>query len=267
MGDEIPVMPRVEHILIHTGNSVSFNRLKKNLIQSPTEELTDSVSETLKGWLDTTDRESLQHAANVRCINDKFVEPIDAADRSELKITVKLFMYNTNEETLRSAVNSVLSELGISSLETFILSLATETRDNADIKRLWAVLEEFVDQGKIDSLGIADLLLPDLTELYNSSKVKPIINQITQEVCCATPPDLANFAKEHQIQLGAHSDPKNILPVDKLRSVMSQQLSYRDAEDCQANWVARYSVLVKTRGVIKMKGYVVDIDREFRHYK
>lgn len=59
----------------------------------------------------------------------------------------------------------------------------------------------------------------------------------------------------------------DILPVDKLRSVMSQQLSYRDAEDCQANWVARYSVLVKTRGVIKMKGYVVDIDREFRHYK
>jgi hypothetical protein len=44
--------------------------------------------------------------ANVRCVNDKFVEPIDAADRSELKITVKLFMYNTNEETLRSAVNS-----------------------------------------------------------------------------------------------------------------------------------------------------------------
>lgn len=39
MGEEIPVMPRVEHILIHTGNSVSFNRLKKNLIQSPTEEV------------------------------------------------------------------------------------------------------------------------------------------------------------------------------------------------------------------------------------
>jgi diketogulonate reductase-like aldo/keto reductase len=64
-----------------------------------------------------------------------------------------------------------LSELGITSLETFILSLATETHNNADIKRLWAVLEEFVDQGKIDSLGIADLLLADLTELYNSSKV------------------------------------------------------------------------------------------------
>lgn len=51
------------------------------------------------------------------------------------------------------------------------MSLATETRDNADIKRLWAVLEEFVDQGKLDSLGIADLILADLTELYNSCKV------------------------------------------------------------------------------------------------
>ena len=39
MGDEIPVMPRAERILVHTGNSVSWNRLKKNLIQAPTDEV------------------------------------------------------------------------------------------------------------------------------------------------------------------------------------------------------------------------------------
>lgn len=259
MGDEVPVVPKVEHILFHTGNSVSWHISKKNLIQTPIDELTECMSDTLKEWLENADKNLLQDLPSIRCINNKFVEVIDASERDELKITVKLFIYKTSDEVLRTAINNILIELGVAFIDLVILSFATEDCDIADIKRLWGVLEEFVDQGKIDSLGSADLLLADLTDLYEASKVKPIMNVITQELCCATPPDLASFVKERQIQLGAHSDPKNILPVDKLRDVLTQRLSYCDAKDSTVNWVARYSVLVKTRGVIKMKGYVVDI--------
>jgi diketogulonate reductase-like aldo/keto reductase len=59
-------------------------------------------------------------------------------------------------ETLCSGcVLVVLIELGVAFIDLVILSFATEDCDIADIKRLWGVLEEFVDQGKIDSLGIS----------------------------------------------------------------------------------------------------------------
>lgn len=127
-------------------------------------------------------------------------------------VAVKLFIYKTSDEVLRTAINNsryieikidlnhlkimwivalltnsftethiietlcsgcvlvVLIELGVAFIDLVILSFATEDCDIADVKRLWGVLEEFVDQGKIDSLGTADLLLADLTDLYEASK-------------------------------------------------------------------------------------------------
>ena len=68
-------------------------------------------------------------------------------------------------------VLTVLGELGISSVETLILSLTTDIKDLNEIKKLWLVLEDCVEKGKLDSLGIADLNVALLTELYSWCKV------------------------------------------------------------------------------------------------
>lgn len=45
-------------------------------------------------------------------------------------------------------------------------------------------------------------------------QVKPSINQVNLTTCCVIPPELTEFAKEHDIQLLTHCDPPG-----RLRSV------------------------------------------------
>lgn len=40
---EIPVIPKAGEIYVHTGNIVNWNRLKKNLTQSPENEVTSET--------------------------------------------------------------------------------------------------------------------------------------------------------------------------------------------------------------------------------
>ena len=39
MADEIPQIPQVEEIFVHTGNTVNWNRLRRRLTQTPAEEV------------------------------------------------------------------------------------------------------------------------------------------------------------------------------------------------------------------------------------
>ena len=43
MAAEIPVVPKAETVLVSTGNVVNWNRLKKKVIQSATEEVSGCV--------------------------------------------------------------------------------------------------------------------------------------------------------------------------------------------------------------------------------
>lgn len=57
------------------------------------------------------------------------------------------------------------------------------------------------------------LLVPSKSQTLSSSscvsyQVKPSSNQVNLASCCVMPPDLTAFAKEFDIQLLTHNDPK-----------------------------------------------------------
>ena len=66
----------------------------------------------------------------------------------------------------------VSSELGISSIETVLVSLPKGKNDLVNIQPIWTELEELVDQEKVFSLGTSDLDRDTLEELYNWAKVR-----------------------------------------------------------------------------------------------
>ena len=39
-------------------------------------------------------------------------------------------------------------------------------------------------------------------------QIKPLVNQVNLESCCVMPKDLVEYAKENDIQLLTHNDPK-----------------------------------------------------------
>lgn len=48
-------------------------------------------------------------------------------------------------------------------------------------------------------------------------QVKPSSNQVNLASCCVMPPDLTAFAKQFDIQLLTHNDPKGKVLPDKLK--------------------------------------------------
>jgi glutamate--cysteine ligase regulatory subunit len=61
---------------------------------------------------------------------------------------------------------------------------------------------------QIGQLGIADLDVDSLKEIYHSSTVHPTITQINLSACCVVPPPLQEFCNSNDIQLLTHSDPQ-----------------------------------------------------------
>lgn len=266
------VIPKVGSVVVHTGNIVHWNRLKRKANETPTTEITESVGSTFRSIIDATDKNQLQYQTELTCNNDKFIETLPEEERGDLKLTVKIFLCSLlPAELLKEATNKALKELNVSFIETVLLALP-EFEDEDDltldvIKPYWTCLEELVDSEAVLSLGIADLNKSLLEQLYNWARVKPHINQVNLESCCVMPKDLVEYAKDNDIQLLTHNDPRDILPTKSFQELISTNTTEKDGEGWDPLWVLRYSVLVKCRGIIKTKGYIMKGYRDTKKRK
>ncbi|XP_063424478.1 glutamate--cysteine ligase regulatory subunit-like [Mytilus trossulus] len=266
------VIPKVGSVVVHTGNIVHWNRLKRKANETPTTEITESVGSTFRSIIDATDKNQLQYQTELTCNNNKFIETLPEEERGDLKLTVKIFLCSLlPAEHLKEATNKALKELNVSFIETVLLALP-EFEDEDDltldvIKPYWTCLEELVDSEAVLSLGIADLNKSLLEQLYNWARVKPHINQVNLESCCVMPKDLVEYAKDNDIQLLTHNDPRDILPTKSFQELISSNTTEKDGEGWDPLWVLRYSVLVKCRGIIKTKGYIMKGYRDTKKRK
>lgn len=73
--------------------------------------------------------------------------------------------------------------------------------------------------------------------------------------------DLVAFSKQHDIKLITHNDDRVILPQENLDSALSSALEGREVDHTPwtPSWVARYSSIIKLRGIIAHKGYLVKL--------
>ncbi|CAG9570723.1 unnamed protein product [Danaus chrysippus] len=117
------------------------------------------------------------------------------------------------------------------------------------IKILWAVLEDYVKEGRVLQLGVADVGGGCLRKLHAWARVKPAIAQINLASCCVVPPALHAFCKANDVQLLTHADPPDLLTVAAIKAVSEAGCETLD-------WCARYQVHIKCRGVLALKGYV-----------
>lgn len=90
---------------------------------------------------------------------------------------------------------------------TFKQEQSEDRKDNLDqIKTVWKILENFVQEEKIKQIGVADVEESTFRTLYEWAVVKPSIIQINLATCCVVPPSLQAFCKENDLKLLTHSD-------------------------------------------------------------
>ena len=72
-------------------------------------------------------------------------------------------------------VKQSLKALDLSYIDLYLIHFPLES--NEENLRVWRILETFVDQGLIKSIGVSNFNEEQLTYLINHARIKPVINQ------------------------------------------------------------------------------------------
>ncbi|KAL7292954.1 glutamate--cysteine ligase regulatory subunit [Trichogramma pretiosum] len=230
-----------------TGNILQYNELKKKAGLNSRDELSEALKIILSDFKSKGDSTEIPNDANINSEN---------LDRKELKIAVKVLLSKLDPTNLREAFDRVFEVLNTEVIESLVVHLEKEeTGDNIlpVLQNLWKVLEEYHNNKRLVSIGVSDVDTDKFIQFYNWANIKPNIIQINLATCCVVPPALQEFTKQNDIQLLTHSDPDPIITKESLTEFFGEQT--------ELNWVVRYQVHVKCRGVLSAKGYLIHINR------
>lgn len=238
--------------ILSTGNIMSINDITKKPSQNSTQELIDAIKYTLKEY--TKNGNAVEQADHYKVIarsEDEIQTKIQENRLEDLKVGLKVFLTSDNEVLLKEALEIALQQqLKLPSVTDVIVSLKKDCNLD-EIKKVWKTLEEYVAQGVVGELGIADIEEALFRELYDWSTVKPAIIQINLATCCVVPPTLQAFCKENDIKLFTHSDSSDILPGQSIEEIFVTPLDLL--------WAVRFTIHIKCRGVLTTKGYCLCI--------
>ncbi|NXX73974.1 GSH0 ligase, partial [Urocolius indicus] len=260
------LLQRAATLTLQTGNLLTWGCLRKKCPASPGEEVRDCIQKTLTEWTSKIGQDLHQETPEVlECTVAQAMEKINPEERDELKVSAKLFIVGSNSSSIRDAVGLACSALGVAQLDSVIIAPPpAEDGTNLSLEYLqpyWQELENLVQKKKIVGIGTSDLDKTLLEQLYLWAQVKPSSNQVNLASCCVMPPDLTAFAKQFDIQLLTHNDPKELLCEASFQEVLQESIPNARAEEWIPLWLLRYSVIVKSRGIIKSKGYIVQAKR------
>uniref|UniRef100_A0A8C5QAT0 Glutamate--cysteine ligase regulatory subunit n=1 Tax=Leptobrachium leishanense TaxID=445787 RepID=A0A8C5QAT0_9ANUR len=247
------LVTRAATLYLQTGNMMNWGRLKKKCPTAGSEELQDCIRTTLNEWSARINPELVQESSQtLECSVSQAMETLNPEEREEMKVSVSRL--------------HPCSTLSVTQLDSVILAPppledgASLTLEN--LQPYWRELERLVWDKKVVAIGTSDLDKPLLEQLYLWAQVKPNSNQVNLASCCIMPPDLTAFAKEFDIQLLTHSDPKELLSEEMFQEALGDSIEECQAQEWSPSWILRYSVIVKTRGIIKSKGYILQAQRK-----
>ena len=100
--------------------------------------------------------------------------------REDLFIVTK--MRSTQQNDIAAALKGSLERLGLSYVDSYLLHWPSHyfvpESERRPLHKIWADLEELVDQGLIKSLGISNFNLQLISDLLCYARHKPVCNQI-----------------------------------------------------------------------------------------
>ncbi|XP_048670375.1 glutamate--cysteine ligase regulatory subunit isoform X1 [Marmota marmota marmota] len=262
------LLARARTLHLQTGNLLrSWGRLRRKCPSTHSEELRDCIQKTLNEWSSQISPDLVREFPDVlECTVSHAVEKINPDEREEMKVSAKLFIVGSNSSSsTRNAIDMACSVLGVAQLDSVIIaSPPIEDGVNLSLEHLqpyWEELENLVQSKKIVAIGTSDLDKTQLEQLYQWAQVKPNSNQVNLASCCVMPPDLTAFAKQFDIQLLTHNDPKELLSEASFQEALQESIPDIQAHEWVPLWLLRYSVIVKSRGIIKSKGYILQAKR------
>ncbi len=102
--------------------------------------------------------------------------------REEIFVTSKLWNDDKGYENTLAAFNRTLEDLQLDYLDLYLIHwpIAKASKENwkEANSESWRALEELYNQGKIKAIGVSNFLEHHLEPLFETAKIKPMVNQI-----------------------------------------------------------------------------------------
>jgi diketogulonate reductase-like aldo/keto reductase len=156
---------------------------------------------------------------NEEVVGAAFQESIaeGVVSREDLFVTTKVWNNNHRPERVAKALEGSLRRLQVDYVDAYLIHtpFAFEPGDNqyptdehgkpaydtgVTLLDTWRAMERLVDEGKVRHIGLSDIRLEKVKEIYDAARIKPAIVQV--EVHPYLPEwELLEFCKEHGIVL------------------------------------------------------------------
>ncbi|MBS7668791.1 aldo/keto reductase [Croceicoccus gelatinilyticus] len=131
--------------------------------------------------------------------------------RDELFVTTKLHAEIKDHDGAKAAIEESLETMGLDYIDMLIIH---SPQPWADFRNgghyfegnlaAWSALEEALEAGKLKAIGVSNFEKPDLENLIENAKIKPMVNQVLAHVS-NTPFDLIEYAQANGILVEAYS--------------------------------------------------------------
>lgn len=126
--------------------------------------------------------------------------------REEIFVTSKLWNDDKGYENTLAAFNRTLEDLQLEYLNLYLIHwpIAKASKENwkEANSESWRALEELYNQGKIKAIGVSNFLEHHLEPLFETAKIKPMVNQIEFHPGMLQK-EIVEFCKKHNILVEA----------------------------------------------------------------
>ena len=134
-------------------------------------------------------------------------------NREDIFITSKIPAEVKTYEGAKRCIKESLDLLGVDYIDLMLIHAPRpwdemrwdfEYRYYKENIEVYRALEEVYEQGKIKSLGVSNFSIDDLKNIFDNSKIKPMVNQICVFIG-ETPIELIEFCQKEDILVEAYS--------------------------------------------------------------
>lgn len=177
------------------------------------------------------------------------------------EFNVKLFLHSADPSCVKTGVNSILSEMNFKYADSLILAFEKKI-SSREIKRIWTEAENLKSAGKVQNIGVADMTIEQIRDLFDWCSITPDMLQICPSTYDedfrekkSTIKDIMTFGYEHHLRITTHNDP--VLEFDEL-NLKAPAL----AQKYSSSYIGRYVQRSKDRNIITMKGYFAGLNKK-----
>lgn len=131
--------------------------------------------------------------------------------RDELFVTTKLHAEIKDHDGAKAAIEESLEAMGLDYIDMLIIHSPQPWADFRNGEHYfegnlaaWSAMEEALEAGKLKAIGVSNFEKPDLENLIENAKIKPMVNQVLAHVS-NTPFDLIEYAQANGILVEAYS--------------------------------------------------------------